>query len=1183
MAKRIPAVKSLGDILPKGAESGKEFARVMDLLLFHDARKNNRNLTIFDDRAGDYRGLDAFEETADGIIGYQHKFFPSPLSSQHCSEIKKSLLNTVEKFQKVRTIGLIEKEEPQKIKKWILVTADDFVESGAKKTDGDVSWFNSLKKKLKINFEIEHWGHKQILKLFLESPPLGLFYYPELFDDGQTRRKNIQELRFKYNQAFKSQYGKIEFVGMSVYKNEASHGVPIEKIYIPLNVISNDVNENDPQVNRSNPLDFLKRGAQHVLLGDPGSGKSTLLKYLGLYGSLPALQKRSLSKKGQKFKVDQRLPLIVTLRRYADAIKSNDNLSLIEYIRQNIEADFSIEGLSTEFLEYYLETGQGILLFDGLDELPDPDFKVKIRDRIQNLSKSYPGNTILVTSRIFGYQGTFRFDDRAFQHYRLGKLATKEIEQFVRDWYRVRLESKGSRNENLQSLLAILGNDEHQAIRELARNPLLLTIIVLVHRIDAVLPDERVVLYQKCTETLLNTWHTWKFRGQSPLHRARVDRQNRQRMQAIAHWMHRQSGGANKDQQAVVSYQALYQFLCQYIEQEKPINPEYAPEDIAEVFINFIQDRAGLLIEVGDRQFSFVHLTFQEFLTATQIKTLSEKGGVERAWENEMLQHCGDARWHEVFRLLIANYESDESQEYLVDQFLEQPLENENNSLLLGGILLDGIAAAVYNKEVIFDRLLLVASQAEKREILKAVLSLLGMYLHKIPEDQDVIKQRLIQLICSNQDRNERPKLALIGISLGWKIQDLLLDQYAPSEKEEALYNLFFEREKEHNFEPIQKEIAKLEASMLASSASSTSGNIIAASLEGIAVNFGFYFDRLLFSLFSGVGKGPFFYYSKSSLLLTWNHETSGMTSVIGSPFDLDWDRRRALGRGRVLALDRALDRALVRGRGRGLGRTRTLVRARTLGRSLDWGLTMGGDLNMDRALDRALAFSLDLALEEVSIDKSSKNTEFNQSNTRQLEDLDSADHQYLIWQEFLKEPKAVSELSKNICLIFDLKPELPWREAIERKFLPTVPDRIDFMKKSHWQQTYTNIKKGSSEPKDIYAAAWQLLFDVWLWCFEFYKTPEQSPFAEMAALTKHHDAAPLKIAHCLRDLAFGDESRTDDLIQMVKSKDPAFREIFIRCCWLPTPEEEKREAEEREEDRLEEDRREEEMRKVRR
>jgi hypothetical protein len=126
--------------------------------------------------------------------------------------------------------------------------------------------------------------------------------------------------------------------------------------------------------------------------------------------------------------------------------------------------------------------------------------------RIRTLITTYPGNTVVVTSRIVGYDSTFPFDNQEFAHCRLTKLQLPEIEQFIRDWYAVRIKNPKERDDHANGLIRILQEKEHEAIGELAQNPLLLTIIALVHRIDAVLPDERVVLYHKCTETLLNTW-----------------------------------------------------------------------------------------------------------------------------------------------------------------------------------------------------------------------------------------------------------------------------------------------------------------------------------------------------------------------------------------------------------------------------------------------------------------------------------------------------------------------------------------------------------------------------------------------------------------------------------------------------------------------------------------------------
>jgi hypothetical protein len=282
---RLPETLTLAQILPKGTEGGKEFARIVDLLLFHEARRNGRTIQLFSDASGDFRGLDSFgagEGTLrrDGTVGYQYKFYSSPFSDAHRAEIKGALKQAAEHQKEL------------KLQRWILVTPEALTESAQRRDGGDVSWFQGLRKELDLEFEIEHWGHRQLQGLFLETPALCLFYYPDLVREGTRRQHTIADTRSRYDHNLLLKYRPIEFVGMSIYKQEATRGVPIEEIYIPLKLVHEGANSDDPKIERRNPLECLAEGRRTVLLGDPGSGKSTLLRFLALAGISPALQAR---------------------------------------------------------------------------------------------------------------------------------------------------------------------------------------------------------------------------------------------------------------------------------------------------------------------------------------------------------------------------------------------------------------------------------------------------------------------------------------------------------------------------------------------------------------------------------------------------------------------------------------------------------------------------------------------------------------------------------------------------------------------------------------------------------------------------------------------------------------------------------------------------------------------------
>ncbi|HEY2584768.1 MAG TPA: hypothetical protein VGI81_03260 [Tepidisphaeraceae bacterium] len=152
---------------------------------------------------------------------------------------------------------------------------------------------------------------------------------------------------------------------MSVYKPDAAKDIAMEDIYIHLQLVS----ENDPDSDdgpRTDPLTVLQPGSQTIILGDPGSGKSTLLRFLSLVGQTPSLRRRVNAPADVI-----RLPIYVTLRRYADELKSNPNLSLLDHIVASVQAGFSLKAADLPFFEHYLESGQAIVCFDGLDELPN--------------------------------------------------------------------------------------------------------------------------------------------------------------------------------------------------------------------------------------------------------------------------------------------------------------------------------------------------------------------------------------------------------------------------------------------------------------------------------------------------------------------------------------------------------------------------------------------------------------------------------------------------------------------------------------------------------------------------------------------------------------------------------------------------------------------------------------------
>ena len=110
-----------------------------------------------------------------------------------------------------------------------------------------------------------------------------------------------------------------------------------------------------------------------------------------------------------------------------------------------------------------------------------------------------------------------------------------EIHDFLSKWYSTDEADPVQRQNQMDDLMLILTCEPR--IRALASNPLLLTIIALVYRSEAVLPHERVRLYDRCITALLNTWE--EIKGLSPVEKQRpFYRYRRRLLERLAYELH---------------------------------------------------------------------------------------------------------------------------------------------------------------------------------------------------------------------------------------------------------------------------------------------------------------------------------------------------------------------------------------------------------------------------------------------------------------------------------------------------------------------------------------------------------------------------------------------------------------------------------------------------------------------
>ena len=249
-----------------------------------------------------------------------------------------------------------------------------------------------------------------------------------------------------------------------------------------------------------------------VLLGDAGAGKSTLAQYLticlaGAHLSYPKINQLSLQKYGWQLGHLPLWPVYVLFREYA-AHGLPANQTLWQFICDDLSKRKKIAG-AAPLLEKQLESGNAVVILDGLDEVGqnDKDVRNALRRQVISFVGQFPKVRILITSRPYGYDNHWRLSD--FESLELMPFNDEQIEEFITQWYQKRRGEDG--NELRDRFLKQLKADRGTRLRQLAAQPLLLTMMSLIHeRERGDLPEKRAKLYHECIVLLLDKWEKGK-------------------------------------------------------------------------------------------------------------------------------------------------------------------------------------------------------------------------------------------------------------------------------------------------------------------------------------------------------------------------------------------------------------------------------------------------------------------------------------------------------------------------------------------------------------------------------------------------------------------------------------------------------------------------------------------------
>ena len=417
-----------------------------------------------------------------------------------------------------------------------------------------------------------------------------------------------------------------------------------------------------------NFIDVLKTDKYIVVLGDPGSGKTTLLKYIALIYS------RGLKKVYEKFGFEKcLLPVIVPV---SEIYSQTENKSFVETISDY----YKIQGIENtkNFIKENLDKGKCMVLLDGLDEIPAHQGRFSIARNIENFMRRYSNNRFIITSRIIGYE---KINHDSITEYYVSLLDDNEIREFVYNWFTA-FEKKVKKgmpenaikkivDDEARQLMYSINEDEN--IKDLARNPFLLSLICLVQKSGYKLPRYRIELYKTIAETLFETWVMARSIsiGKPPLTEARDYKEGEKVLAPLALWMHENlSGGVEKEDK-------LKEKIIEIM--KKRGIPEYAAINTVDKFFEYLAEQTQLIIPKGKDYYGFRHLSFEEFLAARAL-IMKEK------YNKYLKKYSKDPRWTEVFLLVSGWIGIVDGREEEITRIVEDLLKSKDmDDLLLAG------------------------------------------------------------------------------------------------------------------------------------------------------------------------------------------------------------------------------------------------------------------------------------------------------------------------------------------------------------------------------------------------------------------------------------------------------------------------------------------------------------------
>ncbi|MFF4736002.1 NACHT domain-containing protein [Streptomyces sp. NPDC001262] len=425
---------------------------------------------------------------------------------------------------------------------------------------------------------------------------------------GAGPRLSAEDVAFeqRYRDYIVERHSSLTVVGLDLSRPEAACW-PLDTAYLSLELASEAERGLPAPATTVERAEQALAGRRRVLIrGQAGSGKTTLLQWLAVTSG-PDL-----------------VPFVLPLRTL---VRHGGALPIPQYFLAATGCALA-SMQPKDWEDRLLSAGRGLLLVDGLDEVPKQQ-REHTRAWLRELIAAYPQARFLVTTRPSAVPERW-LSGQEFTECTVRPMSRRDVLVFVQRWHR----AAGASMELEESLKDVVRGQRD--LSQLATTPLMCALVCALHRDRrGHLPRGRMELYEAALSMLLIRRDDER-EVKAPEGIVLDRHQAVQLLQRLAYWLIR-NGQAEMEEETALSV----------IEDALPAMPTVAAQGDAQQVLGHLVSRSGLLRRPSADTIDFIHRTFQDYLGA--------KAAVESRDLGLLVRNAHDEQWEDVLRMAVAH------------------------------------------------------------------------------------------------------------------------------------------------------------------------------------------------------------------------------------------------------------------------------------------------------------------------------------------------------------------------------------------------------------------------------------------------------------------------------------------------------------------------------------------------